>query len=368
MKKRNSKKNAAQLLEDYRNGTTSAKERALVYSWYLNYQNLAPSLGVEDVKMEEQLALKELQKYLNIKKRTSWKYFTAAASFIICLGIGALYYYTNQTKKQAVAKLSNDFGPGYDQAFLVLANGNKIKASAMPNNSILKQNGASIYRLDNKLVYQKDENSSLLAFNELIVPAKGKYTVKLSDGTVVWLNASSSLKFPASFSNQKNRMVELDGEAYFEVSKNKHQPFIVKTGPQLVTVLGTHFNIKAYKNEPEVKTTLLEGSVKVNNIKLTPNHSAILRNGSLAVTKADTSQAISWKNGFFNFKDENVVSIMRQISHWYDVEIEYRCKTQDKVFNGEFARTKGLAEVLTLLEYTNSIHFKLIGRKVIVMD
>ncbi|HWW40381.1 FecR family protein, partial [Pedobacter sp.] len=199
-----------------------------------------------------------------------------------------------------------------------------------------------------------------------------QYQLKLPDGTLVWLNSASSLRFPTQFAG-KERSVELDGEAYFEVAKNKEMPFKVHVRAMEVRVLGTHFNVMAYDDEESISTTLLEGSVKVSNALQTavirPGQQASLKksSGILGVEEVNTVEAIAWKNGKFLFADEDIETIMRRISRWYNVEVEYRGNLSDKNFAGSISRYENVSEVLKMLELTGTIHFKVEGRRIIVM-
>jgi len=210
-----------------------------------------------------------------------------------------------------------------------------------------------------------------LAFNTISTPKGGIYQVNLPDGTKVWLNAASSIKFPTTFAQLSQRKVELEGEAYFEVAKNKKVPFVVSTSGQQVQVLGTHFNISSYSDEGELKTTLLEGSVKVvaaNTIVLKPGQQSNLkRNGSggLKVSTANIAQVMAWKNGFFHFEKENLHEVMRQLSRWYDIEVIYEVDRHDDEFMGDIPRGIKLSEALKILSFEGT-QFRIEGRKLIV--
>jgi transmembrane sensor len=194
----------------------------------------------------------------------------------------------------------------------------------------------------------------------------------LPDGTIVWLNAASSLKFPTSFAGSK-RQVELTGEAYFEVTENKSMPFEVLTGETSVSVLGTHFNINAYADEASINTTLLEGAVKVHTGQaaklLKPGQQSVFVNatGALSIQPADVDQAIAWKRGFFEFDNTDLQTIMRQISRWYDVDIVYQIQGSKALFGGGISRKLNLSEVLHLLE-ASGVYFKVENRKVTVLN
>lgn len=188
---------------------------------------------------------------------------------------------------------------------------------------------------------------------------------------MVTLNAASSLKFPASFTGLANRKVELSGEAYFEVAKDKKHPFIVQSGSQEVEVLGTHFNVNTYPDEKAAKTTLLEGSVKVsangNAHLLIPGQQSILTNNTVDIVTANIKETMAWKNGYFRFNDDRIDEIMPLLSRWYDVEVNYEGKISDERFSGTISRYKNINEVLAMLSYSNAVKFKIEGRRITVM-
>jgi transmembrane sensor len=190
----------------------------------------------------------------------------------------------------------------------------------------------------------------------------------LEDGTGVWLNAASSIKYPTAFTGNERR-VEITGEAYFEVAHNADKPFRVTFNEQTVEVLGTHFNINAYADEPAAKTTLLEGKVKLTNkaqsAMLLPGQEAVLVTNGYQVKEADLEQAMAWKNGIFYFDNTDVKTIMRQVARWYNVQVEYEGKVTDYKFAGDLRRNTNLANVLQILEQAG-IHFRMEGRKLIV--
>lgn len=317
---------------------------------------------------------------------------SVAAIFLVIAGLG-LYLWMNRQKAQVqvIAKVKKDFGkteipPGGNKAILTLANGAKIVLDDAKAGVLATQSGINIRKTeDGQVIYdvsQAAAKGSELTYNTISTPRGGQYQVVLPDGSQVWLNAASSLKFPTVFRG-KERHVELSGEAYFEVAKNKAKPFRVTSGNQTVEVLGTHFNINAYPEEANIKTTLLEGSVKVSLASAGKDEvERFLKPGQQAKTGADiqvyevdVSQAIAWKNGYFVFSHENIESIMRKISRWYDVDIEYKGNITKDGFVGSVSKFEKVSEVLSLLELTGSVHFKIetqganqqTGRRIIVM-
>ena len=239
----------------------------------------------------------------------------------------------------------------------------------LKNGNLASQTGLKLIKQDSTLTYKADDDSKV-SYNTITIPNGGQYQLILADGTKVWLNAASSLKFPTAFPG-KQRTVELTGEAYFEVAKNKNQPFNVKTPTQTVQVLGTHFNINAYSNEPFVKTTLLEGSVNVSSaggsLLLKPGQQALLNNSGLATLKddVDTDEAIAWRNGLFQFNDVDIKTIMRQVARWYDVDVEFKGQVPAYTFHGKISRNLNASTVLKIFELSG-INFTIEGRKIIV--
>ncbi|RZJ92246.1 MAG: FecR family protein, partial [Chryseobacterium sp.] len=295
------------------------------------------------------------------------------------LGLSLYFYSSKSPDKVELANVEvADINPAGNKAYLTLGNGKRIALTDASNGTIAEQTNVQITKTaDGQLVYTIAENksgsSSQLEYNTIETPNGGRYEIALPDGTHVWMNAASSLKYPASFASLKERRVELQGEAYFQVAKDKQHPFIVKTAQQEVKVLGTHFNINSYADEPEVKTTLLEGSINVSDLKsksskiLKPGQQAIAKDRDLKVGVADVDQAMSWKNGDFVFVGEDLKAVMRQIARWYDVEIEYQGDINSSGVVSTISRTKKLSQVLKALQINQGIHFKVEGRRVLVM-
>ena len=246
---------------------------------------------------------------------------------------------------------------------------------AAANGSISEQGDVTISKPANgQLAYKSsNEKPTAVFFNSLVTPRGGQYSVLLSDGSKVWLNAASSLRFPVAFTGSE-RKVELTGEAYFEVEKVASMPFkVVVEGKSEVEVLGTHFSVNAYSNEATVNTTLLEGSVKVTGLSIRESHilnpgeqAQVNNNGRISINKnADTEQAMAWKNGTFNFNNADLQVVFRQLSRWYDVDIKFEGLVPQRQFTGEIQRDLKLQQVLKLLE-KNNVFCKLEGKTLIV--
>ncbi|MHC1779408.1 MAG: FecR family protein [Bacteroidales bacterium] len=279
----------------------------------------------------------------------------------------------------------NDIRPGGNKAILTLADGSKVVLDDAKEGKLGDQGKVTITKLDSgRVAYnlnsQLNSGSGNTLYNTISTPKGGKFSVTLPDGTTVWMNASSTLKFPTSFEGKERRVV-LTGEAYFEVAANPENPFIVIAGNSRVKVCGTHFNIMAYPEEKLSSTTLLEGCVEVTprkkpetgeespSIRLIPGQQAqIYENSSLFVAEVDTQEAIAWKNGYFVFKNEPIANIMQKISRWYDVNVVFETVNDSILYTANISQAKNISEVLRKLELTETIKFKIEGKTITVLQ
>jgi hypothetical protein len=310
-------------------------------------------------------------------KRLTFLRIAVAASVIGLILLGA-YFWFNREGPGEVAQTKvrengnkNDVTPGGRKAILTLANGSTIVLDDAQNGTLAQQGNTKVIKLNGKLDYNASGSSAKeILYNTITTPRGGQYQIELPDGSQVWLNAASSLRFPTAFAG-KERRVEITGEAYFEVAKNKSMPFIVKVNNSEVQVLGTHFNIMAYDDEGVLKTTLLEGSVKFscNNLNklLSPGQqSNLTSDGSIKVlSNVDVDDVMAWKNGVFNFNDASIESVCRQLARWYNVDIVYS-GTIDDLFYAKIPRNTNLSKVLDLLQRTGKVHFRIEGKKLLV--
>lgn len=363
-------KDAKELIERYNSGKAGPKEKALLESWYLKYKG-GTTLSPEDLQLEHDLGLQKLHAYLNKSyKATLWPRIMAAATILLVFGVGFYFYSTRYTSIKDKIAANQDIPPGKNTAVLTLDNGETINLSDTKNGVVIA--GSKLTYNDGSQVNGTEKKESQqIAEMTASTPRGGTYNITLPDGTTVVLNAESSLKFPSIF-NGTNRQVTLIGEAYFEVSKDKRHPFIVKTEGQSIQVLGTHFNVNNYAANHEVKTTLLEGSVKVtgknNEVVLSPGQQAKLAAGQLSVQRVDPEEAVSWKNGYFRFNDENIVDVMQKISRWYNIEVQYKGKVTEEGFTGTISKYSQISDVLDMLERTKAVHFEIEGRRVTVLN
>jgi transmembrane sensor len=313
--------------------------------------------------------------------RIGWRW-AAAAILVASFGTVAWFVLFNKPQKEIFAlepqaqRFKNDIAPGTKKATLILANGSTIVLDSAKKGSLATQGNATVSKMDDgRLMYSagKEEPTAIL-YNTLTVPRGGQIVqLTLADGTKVWMNAASSLRYPTGFRG-KDRTVVLTGEGYFEVAKNPAMPFHVQVNGTDVEVLGTHFNVMAYEEENETKTTLLEGSVKVTvtrgsaSLQLAPGQQAkINKAGEIELFKGvDIESTMAWKNGLFQFSDENIENIMRQVSRWYDVDVSYEGNVKALKFGAEISRKENVSKLLKFLELTGVIHFKIDGNKILV--
>ncbi|KLT66204.1 FecR family protein [Pedobacter sp. BMA] len=302
------------------------------------------------------------------------KWWWAAAAVVLI--VFSLSTYVNVTRKKEHV-FATDFAPGSNKAILTLANGRRISLNDAAAGDLMEDAGMAVTKTANgQLVYHIIKSSELIddtKKNTITTPNGGEWQIKLPDGSTVWLNAASSLTYPLNLGNGTIRQVQLAGEAYFEVAKDKSHPFIVKTAKQELTVLGTHFNVNSYADEGVTRTTLLEGSVKIENFQnghweiLKPGEQAVLNNGVFRVDEVDTDESIAWKNGYFMFNNEKQESILRKIARWYDVKVEFADQSaKDVMYYGTVSRFDKISQVLRKFEQTGEVKFDIKDKKLIV--
>ncbi|PTT01430.1 anti-sigma factor [Pedobacter sp. HMWF019] len=383
---------ADKLLNKYLKGEASVEEKALVETWFLEEtQEKATEFTGPDYERVKNKLWENIQQQNTRPKpiKPLWPRIAAVAVILLVTGIG-IYMMSNRSSHKTPSSTfyaKNDISPGSNKAILTLSDGSKISLTDAENGKVADQAGISITKIDGRLVYElkdpvmKSGSGQTKILNSISTPKGGQYQINLPDGTKVWLNSASSLKFPATFKGFRERKVELEGEAYFEVFKDKKNPFKVLSKHQVVTVFGTHFNINSYADEQSTKTTLLEGSVCVSsammrNVKierqsqhfLKPGQQSTLNNTSpekIDITAPSLDHVMAWKNGYFHFDNDNLYTVMRQLSRWYDVDVVYQIKSSDDEFIGDIPRSVNLSEVLKILE-DDGVHFRIEGKKIIV--
>jgi transmembrane sensor len=341
----------------------------------------------QDIAVEELMAYDtegSLQKIKQIMRQEAharkttyglWWRVLAAASVIIVIGT-IFFLYNKRESVNNNASLTPHpiyIAAGTNKAILTLANGKKIAIDNKGSGVVATQGNTRIRKTANgKIVYQvagAEKDIAATGYNTIETPMGGQYKVQLPDGTNVWLNAASSLRYPTTFTG-KQRLVTLTGEAYFEVVHNKTHPFIVKTATQDVTDIGTHFNINSYTDEPHTATTLLEGAVSVSadgkQQTLSPGQQSINTSGSLKISQADINIATAWKDGQLAFHHTDIQNVLRQISRWYNISIEYRGVAPDITISGGISRQEDLSAILKILQLSE-VHFIQQGRKLIII-
>ena len=302
--------------------------------------------------------------------------WAAAAAILILLSTSYFVFFQKPVKPVStqVPEVSADIPPGGDKATLTLSNGSIIRLDSASNGTIAREDETNITKTDSgHLLYHIGNNPVAEAkINTLATPRGGTFQLTLSDGTKVWLNAASSITYPSSFTGT-DRKVTITGEAYFEVAKDRSKPFLVSVNDMVITVLGTHFNINAYENESQVKTTLFEGSIALKsgqyNSLLKPGEQAESgNNGKINILQQeDLNQVIAWKTGYFNFRDADLPTVMRQLERWYDIDVRYNDQVPQRRFRGELPRSMTLKEVLNVLREVK-INYKIDGKMLIIYN
>ena len=313
--------------------------------------------------------------------RNSWFRACAAATIILIISTTTYYFLhkSNETVfalKQTPIHQAKDIPPGTNNAVLTLGNGTTIMLDSAANGTLAQQGNTDVQKTNGQIAYRKTdmEMNTKPVYNTITTANGNQYQLILTDGSKVWLNAASSIRFPTAFTGDE-RKVEITGEAYFEVAKDVTKPFRVEFDNQAggkgeVEVLGTHFNINAYPDEPNSKTTLLEGSVKIKNANstqmLSPGQQALLSPAGISFKKdIDVSQVVAWKDGYFVFDNVDIHTLMRQVQRWYDVDVSFDGKISEDGYTGKISRDVPLSKFLHVLEL-NEIHIKTEGRKVVI--
>ncbi|MEJ2880150.1 FecR family protein [Pedobacter sp. GR22-6] len=372
-----------QLLQKYLDGKCTAEESALIEDWYLQQATAFQRPDAEMIDRNEQLMLSFLEKrVLNKKTVRLWPKIgiAAAIAFIV---IGAYFFRStfSRTDNKDIGSIAG-IAPGKNGATLTLANGQEISIVDALDGEIASQSGVKISKTkEGQIIYElTDQGIGKVEYNTLTTTRGQHMQLRLPDGSLVFLNSASSLRYPTNFAKVAIRNVSLSGEGYFEIAKNKAQPFVVSTAKQDLKVLGTHFNVNAYLDEKAVKTTLLEGSVKVmihSNSPasssgerlekiLKPGQQSTLDNTGIKITEVNPDEAVAWQKGYFSFYNEDIASVMRKVSRWYNVEVEFSGLLPEVGFNARIDKYTNIRDVLGILEKSGAVHFKVEGRTIIV--
>ena len=377
--------NTRNLITKYNSGTASAQEIALLENWYAE-KSESSTLSDDDIDfylLESLLYTKTIayarlnQPVIVNRSRQLWPRIVAAASILLILAGGTyfLVHHKNNSFNDA-QQLAHDIAPGSNKATLTLANGKQIVLTGAQNGKLALQNNTTVNKTaDGQVIYRSSTNKTAdnneIIYNTMSTPKGGQYHLTLADGTNVWLNAASSIRYPVAFSGNE-RKVEITGEVYFEVKHNALKPFRVVSDKQTIEVLGTHFNINAYPNESAVKTTLLEGSVRVNTngskATLKVGQQSTLIGNKINIADVDVNEVIAWKDGYFEFSGTDIQTIMRQLSRWYDVDVVFEGVITPETFTGRISRNKNISQVLKIVKASKSVNIEIQGRRIMVKE
>jgi transmembrane sensor len=403
----NARRTFIRLIQKYIKGKASPEEEQFIEAYYESFDASGDQLPLQNDD-EKALLAQEMKasiwqqidragqepQNIPVVKRLWFRFAMAAA--VVVLACIPVYYYIIKTPapeqlvktKEQPSLPKNDAMPGGNKATLTLADGSVIDLDGAQNGKLGEQNNTTITKQDGALKYESaigHPQSAQVTYNVLSTPQGGQYFLALPDGSKVWLNAASSIRYPTAF-NGKERLVELTGEAYFDIKKNENTPFRVhfsspsKDGEGregVIEVMGTQFNVNAYHDESAIKTTLLEGKVKIESENkhtaiLHPGQQAQIKNTSIGngqirvVEDVDTEEAIAWKNGLFYFDNVDIQAIMRQLARWYKVQVVFKGKVPARRFAGQVSRNSNLSQVLKILELSK-VHFTVEGDVVTVL-
>jgi len=368
------------LVEKYLNGTASEEEKSIIENYYAHFSE-EPDI-TDNLSRQELDALKaNLREGIDARISQGNKvyrplyrrrYFRVAASFLLFATVAAIVVIKLKHKPATYFAQKQDLLPGGNKATLTLANGSKIDVDSLKNGLFTAQPGAKVVKQGGQLSYDANSvsKSTEISYNTLTTPKGGEYQLVLADGTKVWLNAASSLKFPTAFIGNE-RVVELTGEAYFEVKHDAGQPFKVKTARETVQDIGTQFNINSYTDEKAIATTLVEGSIKILTDKtqkvISPGQQYFLKDNGAAEVRndIDTDEITAWKSGMFQFNNADIKTIMRQIGRWYNVDVEYQGEVSNATYHGRISRKSKASDVLKILELSG-MNFKIERSRIIV--
>lgn len=374
------KEDFLKLVEKYLNGNASPGEIDAIERYYAHFSD-DPDIttGLNEAELDALkagLSQQIKRRIIRLEKPVTPLYkkrsFQVAASILLVLSIGLFVVDRSEKAHTKLHAQNYDLPPGGNRATLTLANGSKIDLSKTKNGTLSSQSGSYIIKQNDQLRYSTgaDPAAAPVSYNTLSTPKGGQYQLTLADGTRVWLNAASSLKFPTAFTGSE-RMVELTGEAYFEVAHNSKQPFKVKSAGQTVEDIGTQFDINAYADEDAVTTTLVEGSVKIldgqKETMIKPGEQYLLKSNHEGKVESDVDldEVTAWKNGMFQFDNADIKTIMRQVSRWYNVDVVYQGQIPASTYHGRLSRNSNASVVLRILELSG-INFTIERGKIIV--
>ncbi|MBX2924012.1 MAG: FecR family protein [Chitinophagaceae bacterium] len=367
---------AAELIDMIRSGENKVLIENLISQHLGNYAADESLYKAASEQLFKKLDLSAGSEEILIAPHRKPMYLKIAAAIVVMLAAYTTFYFLKSTaanRSTVITVPQDDVLPGGNKAILVLSDGHQVELNEMQvGKNIAEEEGVIIKKsADGQLAYHSGNNHKPGGLNTVKTPKGGQFQVILPDGSKVWLNAASSVTYPAVF-NASERRVILTGEGYFEVAtvmrNNKKVPFIVESGKQKIEVLGTRFNVNAYDDETGIKTTLIEGKVKVvtenETVILKPSQEFNLRAEGISTKKVDVEPVIDWKNGDFIFADEDIKSIMRKIGRWYNVELVYESEIPNENLSGQISRSRNLSDVLRMLELSGDTKFRIINNTI----
>jgi len=371
----------AYLIAGFLKQTLTEEEKKELDAWILAsdenmelFEKMTDEKNIEQAsdwfkKMNVEDGLKATKKRIHHRKPfLLWRYAVAAA--VVILIVAGVYIYQNNNYKNSTTSLSKelDIMPGSDMATLTLDNGQKILLDTKGADTTINSQ-VKILRKDGQLVYNEKKSANVLVYNTLTVPRKGQYKLVLPDGTKVWLNAESSIRYPVAFIGNERR-VFVTGETFFEVAKDKSKRFRVVANDITIEALGTQFDVNAYSNEPFFAATLVEGSVRISNRSteniLKPGEQAQIVNNNLKIVNTNVDDVTAWKNNQFKFSGTSINEIMRQVERWYDADVEFKDDINLHL-NATIERDVPVSKLLHIFEETGQVHFKIEDKKIVVM-
>jgi len=365
------------LLKKYLENTATEAERREVDEWYENFegqQGLSETMDTGEKADFEKRMLSRINTRLDarpvpgVPKIIPWRRIAVAASVLVVLSIGGyLALHRPQPVQQTAQNQPKDIAPGSNKAILTLANGKQIVVTGATNGIIARQANMTVSKTaTGQLNYRQATGASTTAaplMNTLSTQMGGETSLTLADGTEVKLDAASSITYPVAFTG-KERRVSVTGQVHFKVKYDAKQPFLVAAEGQTIRDIGTEFNVNAYNG---TRTTLIEGSITVNNQLLVPGQQATLGDNKLIIAPGDPEEAAAWANGYFRFNNENIHTIMDKIKRWYDIDVAYEPDATTEGITGTVSRYKNISQVFYMLSYTQKVHFKIEGRRVTVL-
>lgn len=372
------KQQVGDLLKKYNEGTLNPAEKTALDTWYLKYATESNHELSEEQQKELSNRLRSaLPLQYPVKSSKLWPFMAAAAIAVLLLAVGLWFNQSGHffSKNAALTVYTNDVLPGKTGATLTLANGTQIDITKLDAGKLASEAGVSISKTaDGQIIYEILGQTDLPdnRMNTLQTAIGQQAQIQLPDGSRVYLNAGSSLKYPFSFAGMKKRSVELSGEGFFEVKKEPAHPFTVRTGIQEVEVLGTTFNINTHLKDQDIKTTLIEGSVRIaddagHTDLLKPGQEATVTSRGIRIADVETEYAIAWKKGYFLFNNESLDVIMQKLALWYNIEPVYEDPSlKDRVFFGSLSKSENISTILHAMERTDVARFEISGKKIII--